>query len=331
MLKPELLAELEKSRVALMQDHKLVKQKTKDLEALIKALKKATGSHTEKAGDLERVRVSMAQDQKPLKQRNTELDALIKALKKAADAFTDTSIDPIGLSKAIEVIQSNGAVTPAIRELQTELSVYLERAQEQLSQQFGEQLRASFASQQIEVGGRPPKFEVGRFLIETDFTKRKVIIFYGKIELTRLGLSVPQTIVSYHAAMNEIMKRDEDGQLWIAQFYEAWEAARRLRGTSDLRVNIIDCYFELFRLRQKKTFRYAPTRGGLIEYTPAQFSHDFYEFAEVRRLSAEGKKVFPSAATKQQTGMPDRHLWIVEGENPNLGRFIGDIKFDRDE
>jgi hypothetical protein len=84
-------------------------------------------------------------------------------------------------------------------------------------------------------------------------------------------------------------------------------------------------------LRQPRAFRSAPTKHGFVEYSRAQFAYDFATFAGRQRLEYKGLRAFGLVATKSQTDNPERSFWIVEGNTPHDGRYIADVKFDRDE
>src|SRR6266545_867555 len=260
------------------------------------------------------------------------LAGLNGALKDAVAALRAESVDVVKLGHAYAALQGARVSDEALASLLPAIDQELQQAQHALGDTFGLALRHALAEQGIELGGRPPRFEIGRFEIVANFVSRGASISYGKeLVLKRVPLSVEALIRAYQREVKAIAGRNEDGPRWIAQFYDAWETARRRRGTSDNRANIVDCYFEMVLLRQPKVFRSAPGKSSFVDYSRAQFAYDFFEFASTQRLAYKGKKVFGHGATKSQTENPDRSIWIVEGESPHEGRYVADVVFDKDE
>ena len=128
------------------------------------------------------------------------------------------------------------------------------------------------------------------------------------------------------------MGRNEDPARWTADLYTAWETVRRRKGSADIRANIVECYYELVLLRQPKGFRFEPSKHLFKDYTRAQFVYDFYQFTGTKKkVIHQGLRAFGAGATKSQTDNLERSMWIVEGDSPHDGRYISDVKFDKDE
>jgi len=253
------------------------------------------------------------------------------ALKALVAALRSDPYDVAALNKALDAVQKlnlpDAGFAPLLNEAQREL----ERAQSRLSELFGQDLREALAARGMTVSGRGP-FEIGRFDLAADTIKRSARLNYGKHPvIQKLSLSVPAILKALDRASALIMERKEDGEGWMAQFYEAWERARKMSGASDRRVNVVDCYFQLTLLRQKKGFRAAPSKGEFVDYTRAQFAYDLYEFTQNQKRTAKGLRAYVHAAIYAQSSNPEKSLWIVEGAGPHDGRYIGDVVFDEDE
>jgi hypothetical protein len=256
------------------------------------------------------------------------LTRLTGALKDATAALRGEIVDVVKLGHAYAALQSAKIQDSALAVLLPEIDRELDLAQQALGTTFGEALRHALAQQGIEIFGRPPRFEVGRFEIVANFVSRGAAISYGKDLVTkRVPLSVEAVIKAYQRDARAVAGRNEDGDRWIAQFYSAWENARRRRGTTEKRINIVDCFFEMVLLRQPKAFRSAPGKSSFVDYGRAQFAYDFFEFTNQQRRSYNGMYVAAHSATKSQTENPDKSFWIVEGETPHAGRYIADIEF----
>src|SRR5262245_4127472 len=256
------------------------------------------------------------------------LAGLTSALKDAATALRGDIVDVVRLGHAYAALQAVKIQDGAIDALLPELDRELEQAQRLLGDTFGAALRDALAQQGFSMYGRPPRFEVGRFEIAANFVSRSASISYGKDVITkRVPLSVEAVIKAYQRDAKAVLGRNEDGERWIAQFYSAWENARRRRGTTDKRANIADCYFELLLLRQSRAFRSAPGKSTLVDYSRAQFAYDFFEFTNQQRRSYNELYVVAHGATKSQTESPEKSFWIVEGETPYAGRYIADVEF----
>ncbi|MHB8626195.1 MAG: hypothetical protein ACYDBJ_23830 [Aggregatilineales bacterium] len=260
------------------------------------------------------------------------LTALNTALKGIVGALKSTNVEVGALGHAYESLRKLNVQDEALQGLLPQVESELKKAQQALGETFGEALRAALAERNIVIGGRAPTFEIGRFELNANFLKRRASLAYGKLPVNNnVPIGVESVLKAYDQATKAIMGRNEKGEVWIRQFHDAWENARRRRNTQDKRANIIDCYFELFLLRQKKGFLSVPEKKTVVDYSPAQFAYDLYEFGSHQQLRANGERVHVHTATRSQVDSGDRALWVVEGSGPNDGRYIGDIVFSRDE
>jgi hypothetical protein len=263
-----------------------------------------------------------------LRRETKALNGLIAALKDALAALRGESVDVVKLGHAYGALSAAKTPDEGLTTLLPALDQELQQAQYALGDTFGLALRHALAEQGISMFGRPPRFEIGRFEIVANFVTRSASISYGKDLITRrVPLSVEAVIKAYQRDAKAVLGRNEDGDRWVAQFYTAWENARRRRSATEKRANIVDCYFELMLLRQPKTFRSAPSKSSLVDYSRAQFAYDFFEFTNQQRRSYNGMYVAAHSATKSQAENPEKSFWIVEGDTPHAGRYIADIEF----
>ncbi len=257
------------------------------------------------------------------------LGTLTGALKDAAAALRTDPVDVVRLDRALAVVQV--ARQPDVLDLVPDLTEELDLAQRGLGDEFGQKLRAALADQGITIGGRAPKFEIGRFELEANFAKRFIVLRYGKdIVVPRAPITVEAALKAYQGAAKLIMGRAQDGQAWMTQFHDAYQIARRRRDARSTRVNIVDCYLDLVLLRQGRAFAGEPSKRTFVDYLRAQFIYDFYEYADRRRLPAAGHTVRAHSAVKAQTDNPAKSMWIVEGDSPYDGRYIADVEFTKD-
>lgn len=248
------------------------------------------------------------------------------ALRDSAAALSTEPVDIVKLDKAVSVLRS--ANRDDMSAVLPELDEELELAQKALGDEFGQKLRDALAQHGISIGGRTPKFEIGRFELEANFAKRFSILRYGKdVVVPRMGITVEAAIKAYQAAAKAIMGRNLDGKAWIAQFYAAYHMARRKRDVDNTRVNLVECYVEFVLLNQGRNFFAEPGKRTFKDYSRAEFIYDFYEFAHQQRLLHNGEAVKAHSATKSQTDNPAKSMWIVEGDTPYDGRYIADIEF----
>jgi hypothetical protein len=251
---------------------------------------------------------------------------LLSALKESAGALRAEPVDVVRLDKALAVLAASKeqAVLDTLPELQSELDV----AQRALGDEFGQKLRAALSAQNVTIGGRPPKFEIGRFELDSNFARRFSVLRYGKdMVAPHVPITVEATLQAYQNAVKAIEGRKEDGAAWMAQLHDAYQLARRKRNVHDARINIVDVYLELVILRQGRAFASEPSKRTFADYSRAQFLYDFYEFTSRRRLAHQGQVVKVHSATKSQTDSPTKSMWIVEGDSPYDGQFIADIAF----
>jgi hypothetical protein len=260
------------------------------------------------------------------------LAAQTVALKDAAAALRAENVDVIKLGHALATLQAGKLPDRAVAALLPQLEEELAEGQRNLGATFGLALRHALAERGVELGGRPPEFELGPFALSADFVSRSGTLSYGKtLVARRVPLSVEAVIRTYAREAKAITGRDEDGAKWIEQLHNAWEAVRRRKGGAEPRANIVECYYELVLLRQSKSFRSAPSKQAFTDYTRAQFAHDFFAFTSRQPQIHQGLRAFGLVATKSQADSAERSIWIVEGDSPHTGRYIADVKFDRDE
>jgi hypothetical protein len=260
------------------------------------------------------------------------LAVLTGALKGAIAALSSDPVDVVRLSHPVEVLSTSDVQDPRLVELLPELTHEFEEAQQALGAIFGPALREAMTVQGIEVMGTSPKFEVSRFEIAANFLNRSASISYGKeVVVKRIPLSIEAILRAYQTTEKSITGRSETPDQWMAQFYAAWEAARTKRNSADKRANIVDCYFELVLQRQPKTFFSSPAKNNFAEYTRAQFAYDLFEIAIRPQRVYKDLVVFAHAATRSQTDSSTKSIWIVEGQAPHDGRYIGDIVFDAND
>ena len=261
-----------------------------------------------------------------LRRNLKSLAALTGALKDAGAALRAEPVDVVRLDKAIATLQT--ARQQEILDVVPELNEELDLAQRGLADEFGQLLRGALAEQGITIGGRAPKFEIGRFELEANFAKRAIVLRYGKdIVVPRAPITVEATLRAYQGAAKAITARNQDGQAWITQFHEAYQVAQRKRGTNSTRVNIVECYLEMVLLRQGRAFFSEPSKRTFADYPRPQFIYDFYQFTNRRRLNHNGQVVKAHVATKSQVERPAQSMWIVEGDSPYDGRYIADVEF----
>jgi hypothetical protein len=254
------------------------------------------------------------------------LAALIAALKESATALRAEPVDVVRLDKALAAIQASKE--PGVAEVIPELQGELDLAQRALGDEFGQKLRAALQALGVAIGGRPPKFEIGRFELDANFAKRAAVLRYGRdIVAPHVSITVDATVKAYQAAAKAIQGRSVDGAAWIAQLYDAYQNVRRKREISGPRVNIVDVYIELVILRQGRNFAVEPSKRTFSDYSRAQFIYDFYEFTSRQRLTHQGQVVMVHASTKSQTDSPAKSMWIVQGDSPYDGRYFSDIEF----
>jgi hypothetical protein len=257
------------------------------------------------------------------------LAALVNALKEASVALHSEPVDVVQLDKAVTHLQ--GIQQQDVLDLIPELKQELEVAQRVLGDEFGAKLRDALSAQGISIGGRAPKFEIGRFELEANFAKRFITLRYGKdVVVPRAPITVEAALKVYQNAARSVMGRNQDGRTWIAQFYEAYHRARRKLDIRGTRVNIVDCYVEMTIMRQGRSFTVEPSKHTFADYSRAQFIYDFYECANRLRFAYNEEVVKAHAATKSQTDSAAKSMWIVEGDTPYDGRYISDVEFVRE-
>ncbi len=274
-----------------------------------------------------------------LRREIKSLAALVAALKESSTALRAEPADVVRLDKALDVLQNSKdeAALALVPDLQRELDL----AQRALGDEFGQKLRAALSAQGVSIGGRPPKFEIGRFELEANFARRFSVLRYGKdMVAPHVPITVDATIQAYQNARKAVEGRNQDGGVWMAQLHDAYQTARRKRSSHSPRINIVDVYLELVMLRQGRAFASEPSKRTFTDYSRAQFIYDFYEFTARRRLTVKGQTsdgqagdgqvVKVHSATKSQTDSPAKSMWIVEGDSPYDGHYIADIEFVRE-
>lgn len=256
------------------------------------------------------------------------LTAQIHALKDAVGALSGDLVDVIKLDRAYQSLRISPLQDEAVSALMPELAAELEQAQARLGDEFGAALRDKLAAMGLQLGGRPPRFEIGRYEIVADFVSRSAALSYGKMTLAaRVKLSLDTLIAVYQNEVKAIEGRNEDGQRWMEMLHAAWYNARRKSERNSARMNIVDCYYELVLLRQGRTFNSFPSKRSFTDYSRAQFAYDLDLFARQQRLAYQGLHVTLHTATKTQAESQSRSMWLVTGSSPHDGTYISDIEF----
>jgi hypothetical protein len=253
------------------------------------------------------------------------------ALKDAVTALRAEPIDVVRLGRAVHLFQAQKNLDAPVATLVPELIDQLAEGERMLSTTFGVALRDAFAAIGKQLGGVPPRFEVGRFEIATNFGTRSATILYGReVVVKRTALSVDAILRAYQAAEKLIMGRNENPVEWLKQLHTAWDGIRLKYNAQDKRANIVECYLDMLLQRQPKAFRVAPLKSSFTDYMRAQFAYDFDTFTR-QGLLHNGLRAFGTSATKSHTENPERSIFIVHGDAPYDGGYVGDVKFDRDE
>jgi len=261
-----------------------------------------------------------------LRRESKLLAIVIGALRDTLATLTSDAVDVVRLDRAVQELRTARLPDERLDAVLPALGEALDRAQEQLSYEFGASLRDRLAALDLNLGGRPPQFQVGRFEIAVSFLSRTAAIHYGKIQVASgIRLSLDVLIKAYQDIARSIEGRDEDGQRWIDQLYMAWQNARRKSEKSGARVNIIDCYYELVLLRQNRSFNSSPSKRSFTDYTRAQFIYDLDRFAQ--QFSHQRQRVALHTATKTQAENASRSLWVITGAGPHDGQYVADLEF----
>lgn len=269
--------------------------------------------------------------QQDLRRESKALANQIKSLRGAIAALQGDLVDLIKLDQAFQSFQASVLQDDDLEALMPDLQQEIEQAQARLGNEFGVALRETLAELDITIGGRPPRFEAGRYEIYANFVNRTASISYGKTELVpRVKLSLDALMKAYQREVKTVEGRKEDGKSWIEQFHMAWQNAQFKQTKKSPRVNIVDCYYELVLLRQKRSFNSAPSKRTFADYSRAQFIYDFYEFTNRQHLNVKGLTVAAHTATKSQADSASRSMWIVEGTAPHDGRYVSDVVFEKD-
>jgi len=254
---------------------------------------------------------------------------VIGALKDASVALRGEPVDVIKLDKGVSLLRA--ANQQNLVDLLPELSTELELAQLALSDEFGQKLRDILAQEGVIMTRSGSKFVIGRFELEANFSKRFIVLRYGKdVVVPRVPVTVDAALKAYQTASKLIVGRNQEGKSWIARFYEAYQNLQRKQGGDNLRINIVDCYVEFVVLNQGRNFFSEPSKRTFKDYSRAEFIYDFYEFVDRQRLAHNGLVVKAHSAMKSQTDNPTKSMWVVEGDTPYDGRYIADVEWEKE-
>ncbi len=258
------------------------------------------------------------------------LTAVGTALKDVSAALRGPSVDVVKLEHALKALGSAPLADERLAALRTRLQRTLSEAQQRLGSTFGEALRETLREQGVEISGQSPRFAAGSFEIVADFGGRTASISYGKdVVVPRVPLAAPGVGAAYARAVKAVAGRTVEGSGWIEHLSNAYETVQARRTPPSPRANIVECYYEMALLRQGRAFRIEPVKARLADYTRAQFSYDFTRFVKHERLTHKGRHVVDHGAVKAQAEGPERSIWILRGESPYDGSYIGDIEFGR--
>ncbi|MDW8300413.1 MAG: hypothetical protein RML95_13875 [Anaerolineae bacterium] len=260
------------------------------------------------------------------------LNRVVKALHFAAEALQTEPLDAVKLAKGQEMLKALRSALPELPDILGRYEVILQATVERLSITFGATLRDAFAAEGLTLEGRPPHMHVGRFRIALDFTKRTANLSYGKEPVGKsVKLSAELILKAYRAAYKEIYEREMNGEEWIKQLYEAWRTTCFRQGSRESDASLVACYVELALQRQSDSFlRREPRKSLFKEYTRAQFAYDADLFITRRGLRYDGWMPILRTASKAQTSSPERAIWIVSGDTPDIGSYFSTLAFRKD-
>lgn len=257
------------------------------------------------------------------------LTTVIGALKDSSVALRSEPVDVIKLDKGVSLLRASNQQN--LVDLLLELTTEIELAQLALSDEFGQKLHDALAQQGIIMTRSGSKFVIGRFELEANFSKRFIVLRYGKdIVVPRVPITVDAALKAYQNASKLIVERNQEGKSWIARFYEAYQNLQRKQVGDNSRINIVDCYVEFVVLNQGRNFFSEPSKRTFRDYSRAEFIYDFYEFVNQQRFSHNRLVVKAHSAMKSQTDNPMKSMWIVEGDTPYDGRYIADVEWEKE-
>jgi hypothetical protein len=260
-----------------------------------------------------------------LRREIKSLATLIAALKESATALRAEPVDVVRLDKALAAIQASKE--PGVAEVVPELQGELDLAQRALGDEFGQKLRAALQALGVAIGGRPPKFEIGRFELDANFAKRAC-----RAALRQGHRGAPR--VDHGGRHGQGVSGRGQGDPGAQRGRRGVDGAavrrlpdvRRKREISGSRVNIVDVYMELVILRQGRLCRRAE-QAHLQRLQPRPVHLRFLRVHQPPAADAPGAGRQGARATKSQTDSPAKSMWIVEGDSPYDGRYFSDIEF----
>jgi len=252
----------------------------------------------------------------------------LTALKEALNALRAES-DVVRLGKAYAQLEA--LAQPEVNPLLPAFQESLKQANDDLAFGFGKQLKEALGGRGLSLTVNGAKYEIGRYEVEVNFTKRAAVLRYGKdIVIPKVTLSVDGVLKAYDAADKLIAQRGEDGAKWIELLYKAWEGLSRKQAGREPSVNLMECYLELVVLRQGRNFRIEPSKRSFADYTRAQFVYDLDVFLYRGELKYAGQRAYLHGATKSQTDSQERALWVVTGAGPHDGKYVSGIVFEKE-
>ncbi|MBK8046748.1 MAG: hypothetical protein IPK16_06270 [Anaerolineales bacterium] len=134
-----------------------------------------------------------------LRRETKALNSLTAALKEATTALRSDPVDVVRLDKALTHLATSKE--PQVLERLPELQQELDLAQRALGDEFGQKLRDALAAVGVAIGGRPPKFELGRFELDVNFARRFGVLRYGKdVVVPHVPVTVEATLKAYQGA-----------------------------------------------------------------------------------------------------------------------------------
>jgi tetratricopeptide (TPR) repeat protein len=252
----------------------------------------------------------------------------LTALKEALNALrADT--DVIRLSKAYATLEALNQ--PDIARHLPAFQERLKQANDDLAFNFGKQLKEALEERGLSLNVNGSKYEIGRYEVEVNFSKRAAVLRYGKdVVIPKVTLSVGGVLKAYDAADKLVAQRAEDGTKWVELLYKAWEGVRRKQDGREPSVNIMDCYVEITVLRQARNFRIEPSKRSFADYTRAQFVYDLDTFLYKAGLTHTNHRAYLHVSTKSQTDSQERSLWVVTGAGPHDGKYIANLAFEKE-
>jgi hypothetical protein len=235
------------------------------------------------------------------------------------------------VAKAVALAEQVERDMPVLAEVAPWSATYLaevEHTAEQARARFGATLADALQRHNMTLSGQYPLLKVGLFVLQLDFDKNRVTIWYGPRQerLAQCHARVSDVVQSITTTRDALGSSLPEHDL-LARLQTAYRRANDNRPGES--IPLVAVLSELAPLMQEPQWRHDPQQQHYRSYGRAAFSYDLYRLRCASDLAGSAHRPHLSIATREQTKQRETSLWIPTNDHGD-GSMYALIQFPKE-